>query len=583
MVGQNVYTEQEIRFILDLLINEAKGPEISEAYDKEFGKPLTPNQLRYVKNKYGKDPKYGTAAINSSMNKNNKHSNKRKQMDDGAGRDQAHPFPSFEINRASNQASPFPGFEESKAAHDSANAFSCFGENSSEQGFAPEPQVIPDSLAHGSDNILWSVPQYPGPQAHPQPLLYQPLNAQQLSMMPQASPSQNYHQPTAPKTELEDFTHAMAPPVAVPTNEPISYQQQDHVSNGGEYQMMTAWDSNNPELQALGGITDLQPIQRSSAAPSAYAPAFNQLPLQNTTRTAQQQQSIAPSPQLASPPHYPPPAQAPRSRPTVQAVQQYSRYMQNQSADLLSPPNDASAINPQPATVPYYGAGPQSRQVEEFRKSQQIPMQQMIAARQTKRTLDWNQYSSPQPHNPPQHHQNPPQQQPQTQPAMFSLSPNTQTAHIETASLASNPPTTNALPNPSMVQASPSFNTTNMAPASPATTRDVVSTQTSGLKSSHQPNLDDVLTGHFDAADYEFFVHSTPDEFALEQVSSVTALHPGFEPHEAQNEAVNLDTIDPKLLDEMCVLPPLKREDTATPPEDGPQTPAVPKKLSGAI
>lgn len=59
MVGQNVYTEQEIRFILDLLIKEAKGPEISEAYDKEFGKPLTPNQLRYVKNKYGKDPKYG--------------------------------------------------------------------------------------------------------------------------------------------------------------------------------------------------------------------------------------------------------------------------------------------------------------------------------------------------------------------------------------------------------------------------------------------------------------------------------------------------------------------------------------------
>lgn len=83
MVGQNVYTEQEIRFILDLLIKEAKGPEISEAYDKEFGKPLTPNQLRYVKNKYGKDPKYGTAAINSSMNKNNKHSNKRKQTDDG--------------------------------------------------------------------------------------------------------------------------------------------------------------------------------------------------------------------------------------------------------------------------------------------------------------------------------------------------------------------------------------------------------------------------------------------------------------------------------------------------------------------
>lgn len=59
MVGQNVYKEEEITFILDMLVAGVDAEVISNAYYQRHNKTLTPNQLRYVKNKYGKDPKYG--------------------------------------------------------------------------------------------------------------------------------------------------------------------------------------------------------------------------------------------------------------------------------------------------------------------------------------------------------------------------------------------------------------------------------------------------------------------------------------------------------------------------------------------
>ncbi|KAF7547731.1 hypothetical protein G7Z17_g7528 [Cylindrodendrum hubeiense] len=603
MVGQNVYTEEEIRFILRLLINETKGPEISEAYGKGFGKPLTPNQLRYVKNKYGKDPKYGTTAINK-MNKNGKSGNKRKQTDDGAGRDRTHPFPSFEENRAVNEANLFPAFEENRAANEAANQANpfphfgenkaardqvnpCFEENNAQQGFGTEPQVIPENIAHGPDNIVWSVPQYPGlPQAHPQMLLYQPLNPQQLSMPTQAAPSHHYHQPPAPKVEPEDYSHAMVQPAMAPVNEPILYQQQGHIPNGG-YQMTGTWGTHNPELSSLGGITNFPTMQTSSSTPSVYTPIVNQMPSQNTPQATQSHLSIASPPQMVPSPHNPLPVQVNRPRLVAPTVQQYGQYMANQSTNLLSPPNDVSPVNPQPTIGPYYGSVQQPMQVEAFQKKQQISTQHMMPPPQTNRTQDWNHCPAPQPYTTSKSHQiHPQQQQRQPEPAMFPFGPNIQTLLAETATLTNDPATTttaNPPPNHPMLQASPSFNTTNLTPTSLATAPDVVSTQTSGLKMGHQQNIDDVLTGHFDAADYEFFVHSTPGEYPLEQVSSVTTLHPAFKPHTTQNDTVNLDTIDPKLLNEMYALPPLKMEDTATPPEEGPKTPTVSEKLSVAI
>lgn len=59
MVGQNVYQPEEIQFILHRFIEKVESTTIIKEYREEFGKTLTTNQLRYVKNKYGKDPKYG--------------------------------------------------------------------------------------------------------------------------------------------------------------------------------------------------------------------------------------------------------------------------------------------------------------------------------------------------------------------------------------------------------------------------------------------------------------------------------------------------------------------------------------------
>ncbi|KAF7562994.1 hypothetical protein G7046_g1167 [Stylonectria norvegica] len=85
MVGQNVYQEEEIKFILALFIAGKEGPTITDEYDAKFGKRLTPNQLRYVKNKYGKDPKYNTVMVNTIVSC--KKSIKRKAEGEGLGRE----------------------------------------------------------------------------------------------------------------------------------------------------------------------------------------------------------------------------------------------------------------------------------------------------------------------------------------------------------------------------------------------------------------------------------------------------------------------------------------------------------------
>lgn len=59
MVGQTTYTEDEIKFLLGKFIDGVDQPAISQAYLEEFGKKLTETQVRYVRNKYGKDPNYG--------------------------------------------------------------------------------------------------------------------------------------------------------------------------------------------------------------------------------------------------------------------------------------------------------------------------------------------------------------------------------------------------------------------------------------------------------------------------------------------------------------------------------------------
>jgi hypothetical protein len=59
MTGKPVYKPEEIRFALDLMVQDLFNEEISLAFRQRFDRELTDNQIRYLRNKYGKDPDYG--------------------------------------------------------------------------------------------------------------------------------------------------------------------------------------------------------------------------------------------------------------------------------------------------------------------------------------------------------------------------------------------------------------------------------------------------------------------------------------------------------------------------------------------
>lgn len=58
MVGEPKYPPEQIYWILDNVLRKTKNDVMSEGFEAMFGKTLTPTQIRYVKNKYGKDPDY---------------------------------------------------------------------------------------------------------------------------------------------------------------------------------------------------------------------------------------------------------------------------------------------------------------------------------------------------------------------------------------------------------------------------------------------------------------------------------------------------------------------------------------------
>ncbi|RFN47104.1 hypothetical protein FIE12Z_8629 [Fusarium flagelliforme] len=69
MTGKPVYKPEEIRFALDLMLQDLFNEEISQAFQERFDRELTDNQIRYLRNKYGKDPDYGSPLINRPANK----------------------------------------------------------------------------------------------------------------------------------------------------------------------------------------------------------------------------------------------------------------------------------------------------------------------------------------------------------------------------------------------------------------------------------------------------------------------------------------------------------------------------------
>ncbi|KAF5973979.1 hypothetical protein FBULB1_7979 [Fusarium bulbicola] len=59
MTGKPVYKPDEIRFALSLMEKDFYNDAISNAFRDRFNRTLTDNQIRYLRNKYGKDPDYG--------------------------------------------------------------------------------------------------------------------------------------------------------------------------------------------------------------------------------------------------------------------------------------------------------------------------------------------------------------------------------------------------------------------------------------------------------------------------------------------------------------------------------------------
>ncbi|KAH7180823.1 hypothetical protein DER46DRAFT_491995 [Fusarium sp. MPI-SDFR-AT-0072] len=80
MTGKPVYKPDEIRFALSLMEKDFYNDAISNAFRERFNRALTDNQIRYLRNKYGKDPDYGAPLCNKQSRKR-----KERQPDSGAG------------------------------------------------------------------------------------------------------------------------------------------------------------------------------------------------------------------------------------------------------------------------------------------------------------------------------------------------------------------------------------------------------------------------------------------------------------------------------------------------------------------
>ncbi|KAL2210452.1 hypothetical protein CC79DRAFT_1330829 [Sarocladium strictum] len=58
MVGEPKYPPEQIYWILDRVLKKTKNDVLAQGFFETFAKALTPTQIRYIKNKYGKDPDF---------------------------------------------------------------------------------------------------------------------------------------------------------------------------------------------------------------------------------------------------------------------------------------------------------------------------------------------------------------------------------------------------------------------------------------------------------------------------------------------------------------------------------------------
>ncbi|KAG5926860.1 hypothetical protein E4U42_002850, partial [Claviceps africana] len=59
MAGAQQYKDVEILFVLKAILRGLSLRWIMAMFESRFGRGLTENQVRYIKNKYGRDPRFG--------------------------------------------------------------------------------------------------------------------------------------------------------------------------------------------------------------------------------------------------------------------------------------------------------------------------------------------------------------------------------------------------------------------------------------------------------------------------------------------------------------------------------------------
>ncbi|KAF5130609.1 hypothetical protein E5D57_006947 [Metarhizium anisopliae] len=66
MVGSQQYKDLEILYVLRAIHMGMPPPWVRMRFEQRFKRKLSANQLRYLKNKYGRDPRFGTPVANST-------------------------------------------------------------------------------------------------------------------------------------------------------------------------------------------------------------------------------------------------------------------------------------------------------------------------------------------------------------------------------------------------------------------------------------------------------------------------------------------------------------------------------------
>ncbi|KAL7908734.1 hypothetical protein GGI35DRAFT_493717 [Trichoderma velutinum] len=65
MVGAAQYLDEEIDWVLSAVVGKKKQSYIQTHFKDKFGRSLNHNQIRYIKNKYGKDPRFNSPLVNT--------------------------------------------------------------------------------------------------------------------------------------------------------------------------------------------------------------------------------------------------------------------------------------------------------------------------------------------------------------------------------------------------------------------------------------------------------------------------------------------------------------------------------------